>query len=471
MRLSTRFVLSIALAAGGLAACGPRPEQMVWPKSRPLGQDIPAFQAPTTPENNEPPLLLKEPGGVLSLKKALTLALIHNPELKTFSWAVRAHEAGVLQSGLMPNPALSISLENVAGSGSFDGTDQAETTIQLSQLIELGGKRAARKQSAVLEQNLSGWDYEIKRMEIFTRASKRFTTALAAQERLALMKEVLKIGQQVVETVSARVKAGKASPVEETKVKVALASLEIKLGHAKRDVMLSRKKLAATWGSSDPRFERVVGTLDAVSEIPSIETLVEALNQNPELARWALEISTRETAVSLEKSKAIPDLTLSGGIRRLNGSDDDAFVFGLSFPLPLFDRNQGATLEARHELAMAEDARRAAEIQINTDLNATYNTLAAAQAELRALKQNVLPGAKRAFEAVNEGYRLGKFSLMDVLDAQRTISDAKAQYLDALTDYHLALADLEQLTGVSVASKPDNRDENNTEMNRKEGAR
>ncbi len=463
--------LIVLFLATGFVGCTVSRENMAWPKPRPLGQDIPAFQAPTTPKKNKPSLLLKEPTGALSLKKALTLALIHNPELKTFSWAMRAREAGVLQSGLLPNPELDISLENIAGSGPFDGTDQAETTIQLSQLIELGGKRAARKQSAMLEQNLSGWDYEIKRMEIFTQVSKRFTTALGAQERLLLMEEVLKIGDQVVETVSARVKAGKASPVEETKVKVTLASLEIKLGRAKRDVMLSQKNLSATWGSSDPRFERVVGTLNTASEIPSIETLVEALNQNPELARWAVEISTRETAVLLEKSKALPDLTLSGGLRRLNGSDDDAFVFGLSFPLPLFNRNQGNTLEARHELAMAEEARRAAAIRINTELNAVYNTLASAQAELKALHQNVLPGANRAFEAVNEGYRLGKFSLMDVLDAQRTISDAKAQYLDALTAYHMALADLEHLIGVSLSSETDNTDKKNLEMKKKEGAR
>ncbi len=470
MYLSTRIVLSLALAAT-LTACAPQPEQMTWPTPRPLGQDIPVFQPPTTSEENaKTPPFLEVPGAELTLKTALTLALIHNPELKSFSWAVRAREAGALQAGLFPNPELDINIENVAGSGAFNDTAQAETTIQLSQLIELGGKRAARTRSAVLEQNLSAWDYEIKRMEVFTQVSKAFTKALSAQEGLALMEEVLQIGQKVVETVSARVQAGKASPVEETKVRVTLASLNIKLGRAQRELMLSRKNLAATWGSNSPRFERVLGQLDAVSDIPTQETLAQALSQNPELARWAVEISTRQTAVSLEKSKAIPDVTLSGGFRRLNGSDDDAFVFGLSFPLPLFNRNQGGTLEARHELAKAEEARRAAEIQLNNNLNAVYNTLAAAQAELKALNQQVLPGANRAFEAVNEGYRLGKFSLMDVLDAQRTISDSKMQYLETLTNYYLALADLEQLIGTSISSQADSANKKNPAMQQKEGA-
>lgn len=464
MRLSTRIVLGIPLTAA-LLACSPQREQMAWPPPRPLGQDLPAFHPPERPEEREEGVLsFKEPGGALTLREAVGLALLNNPELKAFSWAVRAREAGALQAGLFPNPEMGMNIENMAGSGAFKGTDQAETTVHLSQVIELGGKRAARSRSAVLEQNLSSWDYEIKRLDVFTQVSKAFTTVLSAQERLVLMEEVLGIAQQVVETVSARVNAGKASPVEETKVKVALASIEIKLERAKRALTVSRKYLAATWGSRDPQFERVVGRLDPVSEIPSQETLTQALSQNPELARWVVEISNRQARISVEKRKAIPNLTLSGGLRHLNKTDDDVFVVGLSFPLPLLNRNQGGALEARHELAKAEEAQRAAAVWLNTTLSAAYNTLAAAQTELRALNENVLPGAQSAFEAVNEGYRLGKFSLIDVLDAQRTISDAKTHYLDVLTDYHLALADLERLIGASMSSEPADMEKKHADM-------
>ncbi len=393
--------------------------------------------------------------GELSLKKAVALALLHNPELKSFAWAMRAREAGTLQAGFRPNPEIGIDIENIAGSGAFSGADQAETTIALSQVIELGAKRQARTDAAKRQRDLSGWDYEIKRMEVLTRVSKAFTAVLSAQETLGLSEDILGIGRQVVETVSARVKAGKASPVEEIKVKVALASTQIKVEGAKRALKISRKTLAATWGNTHPRFERVVGRLATVHELPDQDRLRQRLAQNPALARWALEISSRQAIIAVEKSKAIPNLTLSGGLRSLSGPDENVFVLGFSFPLALMNRNQGGILEARYALSEMEEQRRAAEIRMKTALANAHSTLAIAHEVLTALEQKVLPGAQETFDAVNAGYRLGKFSLMDVLDAQRTISDAKVQHLEALTDYHFAHADLERLIGGSISAEPE----------------
>ncbi len=451
MRFNSIIVLGIVLATG-IAGCITQHKNIA-------AQDTPTFRPQARPEamvETRPSFeeSREEASGEMTLKKAVALALRHNPELKSFSWAVRAREAGTLQSSLRPNPEFGINIENVAGSGAFSGADQAETTIALSQVIELDAKRKARTQVATMQQDLSAWDQEIKRMEVLTRVSKAFTAVLSAQEGLNLIEDLLDIGRQVVETVSARVKAGKASPVEEIKVKVALASTQIKVERAKRALKISRKNLAATWGDAKARFERVLGQLASVSELPSQDKLLRGLAQNPELARWAVEISSRQAVIAVEKSKAIPNLTLSGGLRSLSGPDDNVFVVGLSFPLSLMNRNQGGILEARYELAEVEEKRRAAEIRMNTALADAYNTLATAHDALTALQLKVLPGAQGTFDAVNAGYRLGKFSLIDVLDAQRTISDAKVQHLEALTDYHLAIADLERLIGGSISPEP-----------------
>ncbi|HIE65912.1 MAG: TolC family protein [Nitrospira sp.] len=470
MRFNPIFVLSLVLATG-LSGCNTSRENIKWPVPRPLGHDIAVFRPPETPGKRVPPSSVKEPDGEITLRKAIALALLNNPELKAFSWALRAREAGRLQASLRPNPEIGITIENMAGSGAFSGTDEAETTIQLSQVIELGAKRFARTQAATRQRDLTGWEYEIKRMEVFTRVSKAFTAILSAQERLILIEEVLRIGRQVVETVSARVDAGKTSPVEEIKVKVALASIQIKLERAKRALIVSRQHLGATWGNTDPFFKRAKGRLSFVSGIPSQEKLMQSLTQNPELARWSAELSSRQALIVLEKSKAIPDLNISGGLRRLSGPGEDVFVVGLSFPLPLMNQNQGGILEARHELARAEEARRAVEVRINIALTDAYNRLATARAELSALNRNVLPGAQETFDAMSEGYRLGKFSLMDMLDTQRTISDVKSQHLDALTDYHMALFDLEQLIGESIPNKPINADKSMADEKKREDAR
>jgi cobalt-zinc-cadmium efflux system outer membrane protein len=186
--------------------------------------------------------------------------------------------------------------------------------------------------------------------------------------------------------------------------------------------------------------------------LPSLDNLAERLARNPVLARWAAEMAQRQALVQVERANAIPNITINGGYRRLNETDDNAVLFGISVPLPLFNRNQGSIVEARHRLAKAEAERRAAEVRVTSALSDAYKALATAHAEAVGLRANVIPAAQSAFERINEGYRLGKFGYLDVLDAQRTLFDARARYLQTVTDYHRAAAEVERLVGEPLAT-------------------
>ena len=70
-----------------------------------------------------------------------------------------------------------------------------------------------------------------------------------------------------------------------------------------------------------------------------------------------------------------------------------------------------------------------------------------ARAEALTTKEELLPGAQQAFDAAQTGYLDGKFGYLEVLDTQRTLSEAKSRYLDVLAAYHKAAADVERLTG------------------------
>lgn len=98
-----------------------------------------------TNKHQEEIVSVTEPDDVLILRQALALTLMYNPELKVFSLETRAAGARELQAGLWPNPEIEIEAENVGGTGELSGFDSAETTIQLSQLIELGNKSQKRK--------------------------------------------------------------------------------------------------------------------------------------------------------------------------------------------------------------------------------------------------------------------------------------------------------------------------------------
>jgi len=155
------------------------------------------------------------------------------------------------------------------------------------------------------------------------------------------------------------------------------------------------------------------------------------------------------------RSKATPDLILSGGVRYLNETKESAFVVGVSLPLPLFDRNRGGILEAHARLTKAEFERRAAEVRVNTMLAEAYQNLVSATNEVTTLHNEILPAAEEVFQATQEGYRLGKFGFLDVLDAQRTLFETRGRYFEALATYHKAVADLERLSGEELHTVPE----------------
>lgn len=435
--------ICIALLIFALIGCASPSVKPARPEPHSLGRDLPAFQAPHAGEVNSVPF--EEPTGKVTLRQLLGLALLYHPELVAFSWEVRAQEASIIQAGLLPNPEVGVILENI-------GLNQEEATIQLSQLIELGGKRSKKVEVASLTRDLAGWDYEAKRLDILARVSQAFIGVLSAQENLMLTQETVRLSTEVTEVVKDRVKAGKVSPIEETRAKFALSSAQIDFNRAQKQLDAARKQLAASWGSTNPRFESVAGELASVRSIPTLEQLGQRLSQNPDLARWTAEISQRRAVVSVEKSQAVPDLHLSGGYRRFPESNDNALLFGITIPLPIFNRNQGRIEAADHRLHRAEEERRAAELRVTTALAEAYRALSISYGEIQILESDVLPGAESAFGAVNEGYRLGKFGLLEVLDSQRTFFSARSQHLNALTEYHLAVAEVERLIGEPLIS-------------------
>ena len=404
------------------------------------------------PRTSSESLKFEEPDGSITLPQALSLALMKNPRLTVFSWEVRAGEARTLQAGLLPNPKLEIEIEEFGGTGEqrrFDGT---ETTIAVNQLIELGGKRSKRKRVAALERDLAGWDYETKRLDVFAEVTKAFVDLLAAQQKLDLMRDIFNLAEQVFKTVSGQVKAGKVSPIEETKARVALSIISIEKEQVGSELVNARRHLAATWGSTSPVFQEAKGELEAIIPIPPFEDLMNRISQNPDMERWPTELEKRQATLEMENANQIPDLTIGGGIKHLGETEDLTYVMGISIPLPLLNRNQGRVHEAQYHLAKAKEEFSAVNVAIRTALHEAYQVLSTAFVKATNLKNDVVPGAQSAFDAVNEGYREGKFGYLDMLDAQHSLFEAKKQYIEALARYHKAETTIERLIGKSLRS-------------------
>lgn len=419
-------------------------------KPRALGEDLKSFHSQN--ENKEFVFLedYDEPTGTITLRQALSIALIRNPELRAFSWEARAREAQTLQAGLPPNPEISFELEDFGGTGSVEGFDGTETTILLSQLIPLGGKLSKRKKVASLNSKLGSWDYETVRLNVLTQTTINYLNVLASQDQLALELELVSLAEKVHTTVSELVQAGEISPIQEKRSQVVLSQTKINLERSKRELEAAKKILSSSWGTNEPQFDEVKGNLNSISPIPTFKKLKDLLNENPDIARWVTEMEQREAALKLEKANAIPDPFISGGYRHISEKDDNAFVIGLSIPIPILDRNQGAISAAARRLNKAVEEQRNAEVVVNAALARAYKTLSASYEEVILLKDDVLPEAQSAYESIFEGYREGKFALLDVLVAQRTVFDARLQYIEALLSYHSSRANVERLTGTPI---------------------
>ena len=382
----------------------------------------------------------------LTIKEAAAKALLHNPTLSAFSLDKRVKEAQTLQAGLRPNPHLEIGVDDAAGSGEFTGFDHSEITVQLGQLIELGGKRAARVNASRLSEKLADWDYDGRRLDVLTEVNKTFIEVLKAQHKVSLSEDLIKLGKQFYDAVSERVKTGKVAPIQKIKAGVVLSTFKLETKKTKMMLEQYRRKLSSTWGSTEPAFLSVVGNLFEVSPLPPIEMLNQKILETPYLKRWETVEDKRKAILELEQSKRTPDITLKGGYRRLEQTSDNAITFGISVPLKFFDRNQGAISEAQNNLAKTKEERRAAEIILKKNFLEAHQSLVFAHSQASTLHSETIPAAQKSFDGINEGYRFGKFGFLDVLDSQRTLFQTQKQYLDALADYHIALIEVNRMT-------------------------
>lgn len=444
-RLRRRLLLPLLLAAF-IAEAGCTAPLTPLPSPRSLGQGLEPARRPNLAPRGETFL---EPQGNLSLPDALSAALLNSPRLAAFDWRVRADEARALQAGLLPNPTLVIQGENFGGGGGFGGYKAAETTVFLGQLVELGGKRAKRRRVALFERELSGWNYEAARLDVLTETTKRFVAALAANERLTLTDEILRISRESLKATKARVRAGAASSIEEARSEVVVATIEVGSDRLRVELEAARQTLASSW-TGKATFESLEGDLALLRELPTLERISNALSENPDLARWASEVSKREAATELARAGAIPNVTAGLGIRHLNDTDDAALVFGIEIPLPLFNRNQGAKAAALAETHRARALQRDTQLVLTRALIASHATALGAQGNARSLAERVLPQAEQAYRRTEEAYRKGLFRFVDVLDAQRTLFSARTEYINALEQFHTAAAELERLVGTSL---------------------
>jgi cobalt-zinc-cadmium efflux system outer membrane protein len=383
----------------------------------------------------------------LSMREALVRALNASPQL-----TVADRESGIAagqrqQAGALINPELSYEQDNSFGSGVYRGVKSAETTLQISQAFEWFGKREARVALGEAGVQAAEIHRRAVRLEVLSETAIAFVSVLGMQSRIQILDDQVAAIDRLSPLLKRRVEAGASSPAETGRAEVAAALVRADRERLRASLSSARRDLAVLMGDTDAKFASVAGRLDTARRPPSFQTVVAAIDANPQLVRWTAVYAQRNAELLLARLRPYPDVRVSAGWRHFNETNDDAARLSVSVPIPVFDQNQGNILAAQESLAKTQAERQANRRTLIVVAGRAYDALQGALRELAVLRESAIPKAQDAAEAIAQGYGQGRFTLLEVLDAQASVAQARLREQEALQNFHVAVATIEGLVG------------------------
>jgi cobalt-zinc-cadmium efflux system outer membrane protein len=375
----------------------------------------------------------------LTLADALARAQAQSPLITAAEASVKAAEGRARQAGLMPNPEAGLQSENFAGSGAYGRFGAAETTATLSQRVELGGKRRTRAAAAAAEVETARISLLIAKADLSQEVAARYAEAVASRDRLVLARETAVRADDLSKVASTLVEAGREPPLRAMRAEAASREAAANVTAAEAEAAAARRALVTLWGEAAEAVDLADADAAKAEAEPTVDP-TETLDVR--LAR--AERRTAETVIDRERAAGRPDLTVQAGVRKFEETGDSALIVGVSAPIPVFNRNQGVVAAARADATAAEAKERLVLARSVRTFRDAQAALVAADARMEALRDKILPQAQTAVDLARRGFEAGKFSLLDVLDAQTALTTAQTDLIAARLERAKALAALER---------------------------
>lgn len=389
-------------------------------------------------------------GQSISLEQSLSRALAQSPALLSAQAGVEQYQYLSKQNAQLQNPALVFDAENVGGSDDYSGTDSTEYTLTLEQRLELGGKRAVRKELAGIDLKEANLKEQRIRELLISETRRRFLRLVMAQKRETLANHRLEAATHAANAVKTRQEAGAANALDSHRMDISVSLAEIEYQKTKQQRIQARRSLSALWGAENPDFQFAEAELTVPEMIPNRDALLSALQGSLSWKLNEIDLDRKQLLVEMQKSLSYPDLTLSAGRRWLRADNAEAWNVGLAIDLPLFDRNQ-------HAVRAASAASRQSNFEIATnrrmlreELSQIYDSLATSWNTTRNLQQSTIPKARQTYQLVTEGFELGRYELLYLLEVQQTLFEIESTQLESLSEFFEATADLYEVLAEST---------------------
>lgn len=330
----------------------------------------------------------------------------------------------------------------------------AKSEVTLKQRLEVFGQRGLRieaarqrKQALVAEMTQAGWD-------VHQQVHRLYRVGLVDQERIGIERDILEFTQQLLEIAQERYQAGEEPRTSVIVAKAEIAQARQRLVQTWMNYIHTLRDLGAVlgWGGDTP--PRPTGDIDQARPAPAkAELLEKAYQEDPQLALLEARVQQAKAEVALEERKVWPNPVFGIGWEGENFTGNQVenklrFIIGV--PLPIWDRNQGEIAAAQ---ARTQIFRQAIDNRKEVLKSLVFKQVEAVQSaykQAQIYEQEVLPALETQLELLQEGFKLGELSLLDVMNARDRLLAVQRQYLDALQEYYAAVSELENLLGTSI---------------------
>jgi cobalt-zinc-cadmium efflux system outer membrane protein len=404
----------------------------------------PLFSRLTAPQETDP--LDRDE---ITIENLLAAADRFSPQIGRARAAIGVAAGDTLQAGLYPNPSLELESEDIKPRAG--GFARSETTVGIVQPIILSGRRSAAVASGSAKQRARGWDLEQTRRAVFGAVRRQVAEILYLRESIRLSRSLLDVARQTLFIAETRFEARAAPESEVIRARVEADTRELAISRFQRDLAAAGERLNMLVGGRAVPIERIA--VELASTAPALE--LERLEQRVEASHPAVlaageRIKAAEHRLDEARAGQHPDIAARVAYGFNGEVDEHLFEAGVSIPLTILDRNQGNILRARYAVVASKEQAKAELNSLRAELATAYQRYMSAREQAEAFRTRIVAAAERSLLQTREGYTAGKLAFLDLLDAQRTLAQARVAQLDLLRELNTAQADLYAILGESL---------------------
>lgn len=387
----------------------------------------------------------------LTLSRALELAEQHSPALRSAAAVAAGAEAGIRTARAYPNPEFNtyFGRQYVRQLGAVPGLMEHYSAAQP---VEWPNTRRTRIRAAELGRESSLFGRAEARLALRANVKQAFYMVLRRRAEIGLAQENLRLVQELRNRIGVQVEVGEAARLELTRADSELATARTLANSAQLRYRNSLASLRTAVGAPLPASIDARGDLEISSTLPTLDRLTaDLLAQHPTIAQADAEVRRAAAVLASEQAQRRPTPWLRGEYERQ--PDLGFFRFGLTIPLPLWNKREGPIAEAEAALARARAQADLRRIELTAALESAYGLYEVATQQVASFEQGVLKGAEEALRAAEAALRFGERGILEVLDAQRVLRTVRQDFLSAQYDLQAALIEVELLRGIGAEEK------------------